>query len=81
MQQKICRYCSNNLTTENSLKKRLNEFPLYLREISPNSEPFFNFCNEQCYNAYLTNLQLQQQQQQQQTVSVNIKNEPVDRLP
>ncbi|CAF2074749.1 unnamed protein product [Rotaria magnacalcarata] len=78
MQQKICRYCSNNLTTENSLKKRLNEFPLYLREISLNSEPFINFCNEQCYNAYLTNLQLQQQQQ---TVSVNIKNEPVDRLP
>ncbi|CAF3886677.1 unnamed protein product [Rotaria sp. Silwood2] len=74
MQTKICRHCSQNLLTENLLKKRLNELPLNLRELTLNSEPFIYFCNEQCYNLYLTNAH------QQQTISTNIKNEPIDTL-
>ncbi|CAF0790054.1 unnamed protein product [Rotaria sordida] len=74
MQSKICRYCSQNLITENLFKKRLNELPPNLRELTSNSEPFICFCNEQCYNLYITNIH------QQPTISTNIKNEPIDAL-
>ncbi|CAF3790913.1 unnamed protein product [Rotaria sp. Silwood1] len=72
MQTKICRYCSQNLLTENLFKKRLNELPLHLRELTSNSEPYIYFCNEQCYNLYITNIH------QQSTLLTNIKNESID---
>jgi histone-lysine N-methyltransferase MLL3 len=71
-QPKLCRYCSQNLISENLLKKRLNELPINLRDSTQNSEPFIYFCNEQCFNTYITNTQ------QQPTISTNIKNEPMD---
>lgn len=55
MQPKTCRNCSQNLTAENLFKKRLNELPIHLRELIPNSEPFIYFCHEQCFNTYITN--------------------------
>ncbi len=66
-QPKHCRTCSQNLTAENLFKKRLNELPVNLRELTPNAEPFIYFCNEQCFMAY--------SQQQQQIVP---KTEPMD---
>jgi hypothetical protein len=72
MQPKICRNCSQNLTLENLFKKRLNELPVNLRELTPNSEPFIYFCNEQCYNTYVTNTP------QQQIISTNLKTESMD---
>ncbi len=65
MQPKTCRNCLQNLTTENSLKKRLNELPVNLRELTLNSEPFIYFCNEQCFNTYSHQQQI-------------IKTEPMD---
>jgi len=71
-QPKHCRNCSQNLTSENLFKKRLNELPVNLRELTPNSEPFIYFCNEQCFNTYITNTN------QQQIILNNIKNESMD---
>jgi hypothetical protein len=65
-QPKHCRNCSQHLTADNLFKKRLNELPVNLRELTPNAEPFIYFCNEQCFTAYV---------QQQQTVT---KMEPMD---
>ncbi|UJR10319.1 hypothetical protein I4U23_014525 [Adineta vaga] len=56
-QPKICRNCLQNLTAENLLKKRLNELPVHLRESTSNAEPFIYFCNEQCFNIYITGTQ------------------------
>jgi hypothetical protein len=67
IQPKYCRNCSQNLTAENLFKKRLNELPVNLRELTSNAEPFIYFCSELCFTAY--------SQQQQQTV---IKTEPLD---
>ncbi|CAF1068255.1 unnamed protein product [Didymodactylos carnosus] len=56
MQPKYCRNCNIKLTTDNLFKKRLNELPASIKEYLPLSEPFVYFCNEQCYNLYLTNI-------------------------
>jgi len=73
MQPKTCRNCSQNLKIETLLKKRLNELPSNLRELTLNSEPFIYFCNEQCFNTYITSTH-----QQQQPISIQLKNEPMD---
>ena len=67
MQPKYCRNCSQNVTMENLLKKRLNELPANLRELTPNAEPFVYFCHEQCFTAYV-----------QQTMTTNTKLEPME---
>ncbi len=60
-QPKLCRHCSQILISENIFKKRLNELPINLRELTPNSDPFIYFCNEQCFTTY-----------QQQIISINL---------
>lgn len=52
-QPKTCRNCLQNLTIDTFFKKRLNELPVHLRELTPNSEPFIYFCHEQCFNTYI----------------------------
>ena len=84
MQPKFCRNCTQRLTSDNLMKKRLTELPSTIREFIPNSEPFVYFCNEQCFNICLSNTH----NQQQQTLTINtltnnspaIKNEPMDTI-
>ncbi|CAF1248982.1 unnamed protein product [Adineta steineri] len=71
-QPKICPNCLQNSITEFFLKKRLNELPLNLREITPNYEQFVYFCNEQCFNTYITSTY------QPPIAPVSIKKEPMD---
>ena len=51
-QPKHCRNCSEKLTVETFLRKRWNELPTNLRELTPNTEPFIYFCHEQCFTTY-----------------------------
>ena len=80
MQPKYCRHCTQRLLNENVYKKRLNELPSSIRELTPNSEPFVYFCNEQCFNSCVSTTH-------QQTLTINtsissnsptIKNESMD---
>ncbi|CAF1682442.1 unnamed protein product, partial [Adineta ricciae] len=73
MQPKHCRNCTQRLTSDNLLKKRLTELPSAARELMPNSEPFIYFCNEQCFNTCLSNTH---SQQQALTVNTSINNSP-----
>ena len=73
MQPKLCRNCSQRLTAENLLKKRLTELPAIIRELIPNSEPFVYFCNEQCFNNCVSSTH---NQQQNLTINTSISNSP-----
>ena len=42
-QPKLCRHCSQNLISENVFKKRFNELPINLRELTPNLIHLFIF--------------------------------------
>lgn len=75
MQPKYCRHCTQRLTVENLLKKRLTELPTTIRELIPNSEPFVYFCNEQCFNNCVSTTH-NQQQQQNLTINTSISNSP-----
>lgn len=66
-QPKYCRNCSQNLPLDNLFKKRLNELPANLRELTLNAEPFVYFCHEQCFTAYV-----------QQSMTTNTKTEPME---
>lgn len=73
MQPKHCRNCSQRLTSENLLKKRLTEIPATIRELIPNSEPFVYFCHEQCFNNCVSSTH---NQQQSLTINTSISNSP-----
>lgn len=73
MQPKLCRNCSQRLTAENLLKKRLTELPAVIRELIPNSEPFVYFCNEQCFNNCVSSTHTPQQNL---TINTSISNSP-----
>ena len=91
MQPKYCRTCSQRLTAENLLKKRISELPASIRELVPYSEPFVYFCNEQCFTSCLSSTHTPtpttpQSQQPTTTLTINtsmhnltnVKNEPID---
>lgn len=66
-QPKYCRHCSQHLTMDNLLKKRLTEVPVHLRESTPSAEPFVYFCHEQCFTSYA-----------QQSIPTSTKSEPME---
>lgn len=89
MQPKYCRTCSQRLTAENLLKKRLNELPASIRELVPYSEPFVYFCNEQCFTSCLSSTQTPTTPQSTTTTTAltvntaisnvtHVKNEPIE---
>ena len=73
MQPKYCRHCTQRLTAENLLKKRLTELPAAIRELIPNSEPFVYFCHEQCFNNCVSTTH---NQQQNLTINTSISSSP-----